>query len=119
MRSLELFYRLFLIDPIERKAVQLCPFVKSGIMHKDFQKFLRPDGLGIDYTHLDHYDTLGALNADAKSRVPGVERALKNALETNDKGSLDYALFLAREIHLEKFNAPLFEEAQQRFSAMP
>jgi hypothetical protein len=31
VRDLELFYKLFLIDPEARKATQLCPFVKSGM----------------------------------------------------------------------------------------
>ena len=31
VRDKDLFYKLFLIDPIKRKATQLCPFVKSGI----------------------------------------------------------------------------------------
>ena len=32
VRELSLFYKLFLIDPKERVAVQLCPFVKTGIV---------------------------------------------------------------------------------------
>eukprot|EP01037_Dinobryon_pediforme_P045365 gene45365-57824_t len=27
-RDLQLFYKLFLIDPFKRKATQLCPFAK-------------------------------------------------------------------------------------------
>ncbi|CAM9100166.1 unnamed protein product, partial [Ectocarpus fasciculatus] len=50
VRSLEYFYKLFLIDPHQRTAVQLCPFVKSGKMHSAFQKYLKPDGMGIDYS---------------------------------------------------------------------
>jgi hypothetical protein len=26
-------------------------------MHNEFQKFLRSDGLGIDYSHLEDFDT--------------------------------------------------------------
>lgn len=61
-RALTLFYKLFLIDPKARKAVQLCPFVQTGIMHKEFQKFLRPDGLGIDYSFLEDFSTQAELN---------------------------------------------------------
>jgi len=61
VRELSLFYKLFLIDPLARKATQLCPFVKSGIMHKNFQPHLRPDGLGIDYSALNDFDTRHAL----------------------------------------------------------
>ena len=57
VRELSLFYKLFLIDAKSRSAVQLCPFVKSGIMHRNFQKFLRTDGLGIDYSRLSNFET--------------------------------------------------------------
>jgi hypothetical protein len=57
VRELSLFYKLFLIDAHKRSAVQLCPFVKSGVMHRNFQKFLRSDGLGIDYAKLQNFDT--------------------------------------------------------------
>ena len=57
VRSLDLFYKLFLIDRQARKTTQICPFVRSGKMHRDFQKHLRPDGLGIDYSKLENYDT--------------------------------------------------------------
>lgn len=56
VRSLELFYKLFMIDTINRKAVPLCPFVESGNMHRAFQKFLRPDGKGIDYSHIENFN---------------------------------------------------------------
>ncbi|CAM9091058.1 unnamed protein product, partial [Ectocarpus fasciculatus] len=51
-RSVDLFYKLFLIDTRLRTSVQLCPFVRPGHMHKEFQKYLRSDGMGIDYSHL-------------------------------------------------------------------
>lgn len=57
VRDVGEFYRIFLIDPINRTAVPLCPFVNPGIMHKDFVPHLRPDGLGIDYERLRSYDT--------------------------------------------------------------
>ena len=57
VRDLSLFYKLFLINPEERKATQLCPFVTSGVMHHEFQKYLRPDHLGIDYAYLEDFDT--------------------------------------------------------------
>lgn len=57
VRTKEEFYRLFLIDPVARKAVQLCPFVRSGNMHHEFMKHLRKDGMGIDYSELRDFDT--------------------------------------------------------------
>ena len=32
VRDLQLFYKLFLIDPFKRKAVQLCPFAKVTVI---------------------------------------------------------------------------------------
>ena len=64
VRSKELFYKLFLINTQERKAIQLCPFVNSGIMHNAFQPYLRSDKYGIDYTvpAIVKFDTMTALN---------------------------------------------------------
>ena len=56
VRPLDLFYKIFAINVKDRVAVQLCPFVKTGIMHKEFQKYLRPNGLGIDYGPLANFD---------------------------------------------------------------
>jgi hypothetical protein len=56
VRSLDLFYKVFAINVKDRTAVQLCPFVKTGIMHKNFQKHLRANGLGIDYGPLESFD---------------------------------------------------------------
>ena len=61
VRKLDLFYKLFLIDAPNRKAVQLCPFVTTGDMHREFQKHLRPDGLGLDYSYLEDFDTKAEL----------------------------------------------------------
>ena len=56
VRSLDLFYKIFSIDVKNRAALQLCPFVKTGVMHKEFQQYLRPNGLGIDYSLLKDFD---------------------------------------------------------------
>ena len=61
VRELSLFYKLFLIDPVKRKATMLCPFVSTGIMHHEFQKYLRPDHLGIDYSYLEDFNTAAEL----------------------------------------------------------
>ena len=71
-RSLSEFYRLFLINADERKATQLCPFVRGGKMHREFVKYLRPNGMGIDYSFLKDFDTasvLGLKNGDKKLNV--------------------------------------------------
>mmetsp|Transcript_18635 Transcript_18635/g.26408 ORF Transcript_18635/g.26408 Transcript_18635/m.26408 type:complete len:576 (-) Transcript_18635:187-1914(-) len=55
VRSLEKFFTTFGID-VHRKRCQrhLCSFVQAGKMHRDFQKYLRPDGMGIDYNNIDY-----------------------------------------------------------------
>ena len=118
VRPLSLFYKLFLIDPVARKAVQLCPFVNSGIMHREFQKFLQPNGLGIDYSHLQTFDTAEVLLADAKRKQPKVIQALRNAMASRDKANLDWAIFSARQINFESLNPELFAEAEQLLSTL-
>lgn len=73
VRSLDLFYKIFLIEPEKRKATPLCPFVSSGIMHREFQKYLRPDHLGIDYSFLDDFDTRAELARKNKWEVADPE----------------------------------------------
>ena len=87
-------------------------------MHKDFQKLLRPDGLGIDYTTLETYDTNAALDTNARKKLPQIEKSLRNAMAEKDKGVLDYALYLAREIKLERYNPTLMHEAEGMFNNM-
>merc|ERR1712176_395966 len=55
VRNVTDFYETFGID-IYKKKVQknLCMFVQSGKMHRDFLKFLSKDGMGIDYSKI-HY----------------------------------------------------------------
>ncbi|KAL7536557.1 hypothetical protein ACHAXR_007243 [Thalassiosira sp. AJA248-18] len=50
VRTPELFYEVFGVDVVNKKTEQhLCQFVETGKMHKEFTKFIRPDGMGIDY----------------------------------------------------------------------
>ena len=54
-RTPELFYDVFGIDVVKKVAEQhLCKFVETGIMHNDFMKFLRSDGMGIDYSKISY-----------------------------------------------------------------
>jgi hypothetical protein len=68
VRSLDLFYKIFLIDTQARKATQVCPFVTSGDMHREFQKHLRPDGLGVDYAFLEDFDTRAEIDRIKQKR---------------------------------------------------
>merc|ERR1712238_588260 len=50
VRTPEKFYSVFGVDVLNKTTKpDLCKFVKSGIMHKEFIKHLRSDGMGIDY----------------------------------------------------------------------
>ena len=57
-RNASLYFKLFLIDRERRQAENLCPFVRSGAMHRNFQAHLRADGRGIDYQALQDFDTV-------------------------------------------------------------
>lgn len=55
VRTPELFYDTFGIDVVKKKTEHnLCMFVESGNMHNRFTKFIRPDGMGIDYSRIDY-----------------------------------------------------------------
>lgn len=51
VRTPEKFYETFGIDVVRKTAKKnLCQFVAGGRMHRNFMKYLRPDGMGIDYS---------------------------------------------------------------------
>ena len=112
VRPLDLYYKLFLIDTKKRSAVQLCPFVRPGRMHKDFQRFLREDGMGIDYTHLLDYDTAAVLSDILEAQRPGVETQLKKAISNKNKQSLEYLLGEAVKVKIDSKNPTLYNEAR-------
>jgi hypothetical protein len=113
VRDVQLFYKLFLIDTQARKATQLCPFVKSGLMHKAFQPYLRPDGLGIDYTNLENYDTRTVLEKHLLSQHPYWEKQINQFMASKQKDSLRYALSNAERIGLDKKKPELIAAARK------
>lgn len=113
VRDLSLFYQLFLIDTTARKATQLCPFVKSGIMHRDFQPHLRPDGLGIDYSSLTHYDTRSKIDAHLLKQHPYWIKQLEAAMARQSRGQLQEALSNARRVGLDKKRPELIRQAEE------
>jgi len=55
VRTPELFYEMFGVDVVNKKTEQhLCQFVETGQMHHMFNEFLRPDGMGIDYSKISY-----------------------------------------------------------------
>ena len=81
VRPLKLFYDLFLIDPQKRISVQLCPFVRPGGMHNNFQPFLRSDKLGIDYSKLINFNVRDAIKKSGISKLNECELNLKRMIE--------------------------------------
>ena len=50
VRTPEKFYETFGIDVVKKTTEHhLCTFVDKGAMHREFQKLLRSDGMGVDY----------------------------------------------------------------------
>ena len=118
VRSVELFYKLFLIDTKQRTSVQLCPFVRPGHMHKEFQKHLRRDGMGIDYSKLADFDTATVLDQILEEQRPGVENQLRNAIKNKNKGSLEYLINNAVTVKIDKKNPSLYKEAQSALESL-
>ena len=98
VRTVDLFYKLFLIDVKARKATPICPFVKSGIMHRDFQPYLRADGLGIDYSYLKDYSTSAVLSTHPRKDQPHWAREIDKAMSNNDKLGIQRAIGTAKAI---------------------
>jgi hypothetical protein len=116
VRDLSLFYKLFLIDVKERKATQLCPFVKSGLMHNAFQPHLRPDGLGVDYSQLENFDTAKVIENHMLKQHPYWEKFIRAALETHNTQGLNDAIKSADRIGLSKKQPELIAQAKQLLS---
>ncbi len=70
VRKLETFYKTFLIDVKNRKAMQLCPFVNTGKMHRIFQPNVRANRLGIDYSKLESFDAHTQLPDGGRENLP-------------------------------------------------
>jgi len=113
VRPVSQFYELFLIDPLKRKATQLCPFVKNGKMHHDFQPHLRADGLGIDYSALKSYDTAAALEKVFESQRPAGRSWLQTAITRKSRQGIQDAMANARKIGLDRTDKALFNQAEQ------
>jgi hypothetical protein len=118
VRNVDLFYKLFLIDRENQKAVQLCPFVKSGIMHRSFQPLLRADGLGIDYSTLHDFDTHSKIMSQYAIQRPGCVTALKSAMSKKSLSDLRFYLDQAKRIGLENEFPEVVRKAQELMKAL-
>jgi hypothetical protein len=117
VRELSLFYKLFLIDPVKRKAVQLCPFVKTGIMHKEFTPYLASNHLGIDYSHLTTFDTLHRIESQLERQFPYWEDRIKEAIAQHNRMALQEAIQNAKRVGLDRKRPELLIEAQEKMQS--
>ena len=113
VRDLSLFYKLFLIDPVARKAVLLCPFVKTGIMHREFTPYLQSNHLGIDYsaTALQQYDTKTKINQQLERQHPYWEQRIREAQQDHNRVALQDAIQNAKRVGLDKKKPELIANA--------
>jgi hypothetical protein len=98
--------------------VPLCPFVKTGIMHNDFHRFLKSDGNGIDYSYLVNYDTAGTIDNQLSRQHPYWEGRLKEAMRRRDRNDLRESLNNAIRVRLNVKKPKLIEDAQNLLNTL-
>lgn len=81
-------------------------------MHSAFQKYLKPDGMGIDYSKLADFSTWDALEEVFAGQRPGGEKLLRDAIAARRTGLLDEALSNAIRIGLDRTNPDLYNKAK-------
>lgn len=87
-------------------------------MHKDFQKELRPDKLGIDYSHLINYDTAKRIDAQLTRQHPYWEARLREGMKNKDRGVLEEAINNAIRVRLNQKKPELIQQAQQQLKTI-
>jgi hypothetical protein len=83
-------------------------------MHKNFQKHLRKDGRGIDYSKLLDFDTLASVDDIYRMQRPGTEDLIRMAMNGNSRSDLQDKIVLGLRIGVDKTNPQLIEEARKR-----
>lgn len=87
-------------------------------MHNSFQKYLRSDGIGIDYSKLQNFDTWSALEEVFAGQRPGGERLLRDAISAKRAQLLDEALSNAVRIGIDRTNPNLYNTAKTMRAGM-
>jgi hypothetical protein len=84
-------------------------------MHTQFVPYLRPDGMGIDYSKpfFENFDTEAALEKVFEKQRPGGEKMIENAMKNHNIENLRYALENAKRIKLNQANPTLFKKGQE------
>jgi hypothetical protein len=80
-------------------------------MHRAFQKYVRPDHMGIDYTQLETFDTRAAMEDVFASQRPGGIRLLKDAIASRNREQLEEAIRNAVRIGIDRTNPEVFNQA--------
>lgn len=118
VRSVELFFKLFLIDTTAQRSVQLCPFVDKGAMHHNFLKYLRPDGLGIDYSYLENFDTSDLIYAGFEDKRLAAEGKLREAMRAKKLSLIQYHLTEALRVGLERQKPEFIAQVQAMIKSL-
>lgn len=85
-------------------------------MHTEFQKYLRKNGRGIDYTALENFDTENSLEEIlSKQRKPAEDMLRRNIKSGSNKDGWDWAMENARRLKIDKTNPELFNEAKRAY----
>lgn len=111
VRDVNEFYRLFLIDVDNRKATNLCKFVKTGVMHRHFKAAMTDHG--VDLAQLASFDTNAAIEDELNQHWrPHARQALTKALEMKKEGWLKNAIDIAKRADFDKIDPDLIARAQ-------
>jgi hypothetical protein len=118
VRSVDLFYKLFLIDTSAQKAIQLCPFVNKGSMHRNFMKYLRKDGLGIDYSSLQSFDTEAEVFVELAGKRVETEKKLRKAMNDKNLADIQFYSTEAKRVYLYKEKPPLEQQVSDMIASL-
>lgn len=82
-------------------------------MHNAFQKYLRSDGIGIDYSNLLEYDTLDVLEKFLESQHPYWIERLTKSRQDRDAQGLQEAISNAIRVGLDRKRPELVQQARE------
>lgn len=87
-------------------------------MHHEFQRFLKPNKLGIDYSKLTNFNTMSVISSHLKKQQPFWEKKIQEAIENNNKVGLIEALSTAEAIGLAAAKPDLMRKARAILQSM-
>lgn len=87
-------------------------------MHRAFQPHLKPDGLGIDYSDLESFDTKNAIEHQLMKQHPYWTDYTNSAIQAQNKDDLLYAITNCIRVGLDKKNPDLVNRAQKLYDSL-